>query len=113
MTYIENIFICIAIPLILSLFFRTGKERRFTAFVIVGMGICLLSAYVSSFFVGYYGAGSVASVVEITPVCEEVMKVLPLLFYLAVFEPNPRDITSASLGIAVGFGTFENVCYLT
>ena len=107
MTYIENIFICIAIPLILSLFFRTGKERRFTAFVIVGMGICLLSAYVSSFFVGYYGAGSVASVVEITPVCEEVMKVLPLLFYLAVFEPNPRDITSASLGIAVGFGTFE------
>ena len=113
MTYIENIFICIAIPLILSLFFRTGKERRFTIFVIVGMGICLLSAYVSSFFVGYYGASSVASVVEITPVCEEVMKVLPLLFYLVVFEPNPGDITSAALGIAVGFGTFENVCYLT
>lgn len=114
MTYIENIFICIAIPLILSLFFRTGKEeRRFTIFVITGMGVCLLSAYVSSFFVGYYGANSVASVVEITPVCEEVMKVLPLLFYLAIFEPQPHNIISAALGIAVGFGTFENVCYLT
>ena len=113
MTYIENIFICISIPLILSLFFRSGKERRFTIFVITGMGICLLSAYVSSFFVGYYGANPVASVVEITPVCEEVIKVLPLLFYLEIFEPQPEGITSAALGIAVGFGTFENVCYLT
>lgn len=113
MTYIENVFICIAIPLILSLFFRNGKERRFTLFVIIGMGVCLLSAYVSSFFVGYYGANSVQAVVEITPVCEEVMKVLPLLFYIAVFEPRPREIASAAVGIAVGFGTFENVCYLT
>lgn len=113
MTYIENIFICIAIPLILCLFFREGKERKFTFFVIVGMATCLLSAYVSSFFVGYYGVGPVAAVVEITPACEEIMKFLPLFFYLAIFEPEPRNIASAAVGIAVGFATFENVCYLT
>lgn len=28
--YIENIFICLAIPLILSLLFRGGKDRKFT-----------------------------------------------------------------------------------
>lgn len=113
MTYIENIFICIAIPLILCLFFRDGKDRKFTFFVIVGMLTCLLSAYVSSFFMGYYGADQVTAVIELTPVCEEVMKVLPLLFYLAVFEPEKRSIVSAAVGIAAGFATFENVCYLT
>lgn len=49
MTYIENIFICLAIPLILSLFFTKGRARSFTLFLTVGMGVCLLGAYVSSF----------------------------------------------------------------
>ena len=50
MTYIENIFLCLAIPMILSLFFTKGRARNFTLFATVGMGICLLSAYVNSFF---------------------------------------------------------------
>ena len=56
MTYIENVFLCLATPLILSLFFTSGRARRFMLFVTVGMTVCLLSAYVSSFFAGYYGA---------------------------------------------------------
>ena len=50
MTYIENIFLCLAIPMILSLFFIKGRSRSYTLFVTIGMGICLLSAYVNSFF---------------------------------------------------------------
>ena len=50
MTYIENIFLCLAIPMILSLFFIRGRSRSYTLFVTIGMGICLLSAYVNSFF---------------------------------------------------------------
>ena len=111
--YIENIFLCLAVPLILSLLFRKGKQREFTVFVIIGMGSCLLSAYVSSFFTGYYRADTASAVMEITPVCEEVMKFLPLLFYLLVFEPAKQDVISPAIGIAVGFATFENVCYLT
>lgn len=112
MTFIENIFICLAIPLVLSLLFTRGPARRFTLFVTIGMGVCLLSAYVSSFFMGYYGTDAVVTAIEITPVCEEVMKLLPLLFYLWVFEPDPRALPSAAIAIAVGFATFENVCYL-
>ena len=52
MTYIENIFLCLALPLILSLFFMKGRVRRYALFLTVGMAVCLLSAYVSSFFMG-------------------------------------------------------------
>ncbi len=48
MTYIENVFLCLATPLILSLFFSSGRARRFTLFMTVGMTVCLLSAYASS-----------------------------------------------------------------
>lgn len=113
MTYIENIFICLAIPLILSLFFTKGRARSFTLFLTIGMGVCLLGAYVSSFFMGYYGVDTTVAAIEITPVCEEVMKLLPLLFYVLVFEPNVCELPEAAVALSVGFVTFENVCYLT
>ena len=50
--------------------------------------------------------------IEITPVCEEVMKLLPLLFFYLIFEPEPKEMPAAAIAIAVGFATFENVCYL-
>lgn len=43
---------------------------------------------------------------------ETGMKLLPLLFYLWVFEPDPRALPGAAIAIAVGFATFENVCHL-
>ena len=112
MIYIENIFVCLAIPLALCMLFIGGRTRAFLLFMVAGMGVCLLSAYVNSFFMGYYGASATDAVVEITPVCEEVMKLLPLLFYILVFEPELRMLPEAAVALAVGFATFENVCYL-
>lgn len=113
MIYIENIFICIAIPMLLSLFFTERRQRAFTVFVVGGMATCLLSAYVSSFFMNLYATNAVTAAIEITPVCEEVMKLLPILFYFLIFEPEKRQVRDASVALAIGFATFENVCYLT
>ena len=113
MIYIENIFVCLAIPLALCMLFVGGRTRAFMLFMMVGMSVCLLSAYVNSFFMGHYGVSATVGVVEITPVCEEVMKLLPLLFYVLIFEPKVRNLPEAAIALAVGFATFENVCYLT
>lgn len=113
MTYIENIFLCLALPMLLSLLFTSGSPRRFTLFVVLGMATCLLSAYVSSFFMGRHQCSAVTTAIEIAPVCEEILKLLPLLLYFLIFEPDSHKLTPAAIGIAVGFATFENVCYLT
>lgn len=112
MIYIENIFVCLAIPLMLCMLFIGGRTRTFMLFMTAGMSVCLLSAYVNSFFMGHYGVSTTVAVIEITPVCEEVMKLFPLLFYILVFEPKVRDLPEAAIALAVGFATFENVCYL-
>ena len=112
MIYMENIFVCLAIPLMLCMLFIGGRTRTFMLFMTAGMSVCLLSAYVNSFFMGHYGVSTTVAVIEITPVCEEVMKLLPLLFYILVFEPKVRDLPEAAIALAVGFATFENVCYL-
>ena len=104
MTYIENIFLCLALPLILSLFFMKGRVRRYALFLTVGMAVCLLSAYVNSFFMGQYGVDGTVSAIEITPVCEEVMKLLPLLFFYLIFEPEPKEMPAAAIAIAHAVG---------
>ena len=113
MTYIENIFVCITVPLLVSLFFIKEKQRCYTLFICVGMGICMASAYVNSFVMSLYEADPISTAIQIAPVCEEVMKLLPLLFYILIFEPKPGEIVPAAIAIAAGFATFENVCFLS
>ncbi len=113
MASIENIFICLSLPMLMSVFFTKGRSRSFMIFVLIGMLTCVMSAYTSSYFMGVYSADPITTSIEISPVCEEILKLLPLIFYYLIFEPEPKRLPNAAIAIAVGFATFENVCCLT
>jgi len=99
MTYIENIFICMVSPLLVAALCMGRRQLRFFLFCIAGMGVCLLSAYINTFLAAVCQA-------------EEMMKLLPLVFYLLIFEPEGNKIKPAAITVALAFATFENVCYL-
>ncbi len=113
MSYIENVYICIAAPLLIAVLCLRENRRQMVLFLLGGMTACLLSAYVSSFLAAVKGADAVSASLEIAPLVEECMKLAPVLFYLLVFEPEDKAATSCALLVAVGFATLENVCYLT
>jgi RsiW-degrading membrane proteinase PrsW (M82 family) len=113
MIYIENVFVCIAAPLLVAMFAMGRKYYRIFFFYFAGMGACLISAYINTFFVQFYSANLFNATTQIAPVVEEIMKLLPLLFYLIIFEPKSEEIRVAVLIVAVSFATFENICYLT
>lgn len=113
MNYIENSYICLAAPLLLAIMCLPGDGRRSLAFVLSGMTACLLSAYISTFLAGVAGVDLITASHEISPAVEEIMKSLPLLFYILVFEPKRSTVIAGALLVAVGFATFENVCFLT
>ena len=112
MTYIENIFLCMASPLLVAALCMGRRQLRLFLLSIAGMGVCLLSAYINTFLAAVYQADALASVAEIAPVVEEVMKLLPLLFYLLIFEPKTEQIKISAVITALSFATFENICYL-
>ena len=112
MTYIENIFLCMVSPLLVAALCMGRRHLRFFLFCIVGMGVCLLSAYINTFLASVCQADALAATAEIAPVVEEMMKLLPLVFYLLVFEPEGDKIKAAAITVALAFATFENVCYL-
>lgn len=112
MTDMENIFICMAAPLMIAAICMGKKYFSVFAFLFAGMGACLLSAYNNTFIAALYQTTSLHASVEIAPVVEEIMKLLPLFFYLLVFEPETKAIKPAIFTVAAGFATFENICYL-
>ena len=73
MTYIENVFICMLSPLLIAAFCMGKKQLRLFPFCIAGMGACLFSAYINTFFAAIYQTDSLAAAVENAPVKEEVM----------------------------------------
>ena len=79
MNYIENAYICLAAPLLLAIMCLRKDGRRSLLFVVAGMTVCLFSAYISAFIAGAVGAERSVATFEITPVVEEIMKVLPVL----------------------------------
>ena len=113
MNYIENIYICLAAPLLIAALCMRGRGRRMILFLIAGTTVCLLSSYINTYIAAVIGAGTLTASIEIAPMTEELMKFLPVLFYLLVFEPTKEDIIDSVLMTAVGFATFENACYLT
>lgn len=112
MIYAENVLICIAVPLVISLLFTKRSTRRFIVSFMTGMIVCLLSAYIS----GYLAVSTAYSTEEVSiflsPIVEEIMKFLPVLFCFFVFEPSPEDLKPTAVGVGAGFATFENCCFI-
>ena len=112
MTYIENVLVCIAAPLFITMLCVGRKYRAAFVFCFAGMLVCLLSAYLNTFFTIIYQADTMNATTQIAPVVEEIMKLLPLLFFLIVFEPDLQRFRLAAMLVAASFATFENICYL-
>ena len=49
MTYIENVLVCMAAPLLVALLLLRRKQRPLLLFCLAGMGMCLLAAYPLSY----------------------------------------------------------------
>ena len=113
MNYIENVYICLTAPLLIAILCFGGRERRNLLFLLCGMTACLLSSYISTFLAAVQGAELLSASLEIAPLVEECMKLLPVLFWLLIFEPERGRVPGCVLMLALGFATFENVCYLT
>lgn len=112
MIYAENILLCIAVPLIISLLFVRGEVRRFVAAFLLGMGMCLIAAYISGFLNLVSGMGENETSIFLSPVVEELMKLMPLLFFMVIFRLEGRSLIMLAVAIGAGFATFENCCYI-
>ncbi len=109
---IENIFVCLAAPLTLMFLLLSGEARRLNLFLIVGMAVCLLSGSLNLVLADWLNYSIKEASVLLAPICEELLKLLPLLFYAYLFRLSPNQIFAAAVATGIGFATLENCCYI-
>lgn len=112
MIYAENILMCFAFPFVISLLFLRGDARKYVAAFLTGMGICLVAAYISGFIGMVTGMTDNDTSIYISPVIEELMKFLLLMFFMLMFSVEDKMLIMLAVAIGAGFATFENSCYI-
>ena len=111
LTYID--FICVAVSLALMLPLMEKKLRHLVVFMIVGISSCLFVSELNNIFLEMFHNEMFYVTTTITPVTEEIIKMIPILYYAIVISDDRRALIPNAFAVGVGFALLENVVILT
>ena len=111
LTYID--FIAITVSLALMLPLMEKKLRRLVVFMITGIFACLFVSELNSILLDVFHSDMFFVTTTITPVTEEIVKMLPILFFAIMVTDERSTLIPLSFAVGVGFALLENVVILT
>jgi len=111
LTYIAFIAMTVSLGLMLPLMEK--KVRRLVIFMIVGMFSCLFVSELNHILLEAYNNDMFYVTTTITPVTEEIVKALPILYFAIVITDDRRVLIPNAFAVGVGFALLENVVILT
>ncbi len=106
------LYICFVIPMLLSLFILEHKSRLVVGFILVGTTVCLFVSELNGLLYSYIDKDMFYFCSTISPITEEVMKGLPILFYAFVFSDKRKNLVQISFAVGLGFAILENMIML-
>lgn len=107
------IFTCLTVSLGLMLPLMEKKTRRIMIFMLAGIFACLFVSELNGILLGLFNNDVFYVTTTITPVTEEIIKTLPILYYAIVFSDDRRTLTANAFAVGVGFAVLENIVVLT
>ena len=110
LSYIAFLCVVIAVGMMVPLMERNA--RRIVAFLIIGMFCCLFVSEVNTFFLDIFDRDLFYVTTTITPLTEEIVKALPVLYFALVISDDRRTLIMVSYATGVGFALLENVIVL-
>ena len=111
LTYIS--FIAITVSLALMLPLMEKKLRRLVVFMIAGIFSCLFVSELNNILLGAFHNDIFFVTTTLTPVTEEIVKMLPILFFAIMASDDRSPLIPPSFAVGVGFALLENVVILT
>lgn len=106
------LFISIVAPLLMTLLICKGKTRTLLAFLITGITTCLFCGQISAIVIGMLPFSINYCTSNITPIIEELIKAIPIIFFGFLYKPDRKDLMEYALVEGVGFAILENAFIL-
>lgn len=106
------LFICLVAPLALMTLMLRGRSRLLVGYMLIGIFISLFVSELNTVLLRLFGEDLRYVTTTITPISEEIVKALPILFYAVVFSDDRERVLPIAFALGVGFAMFENVVIL-
>ena len=104
------IYLCIVLPIIPVIFALKDKySRNFLIYTIIGLTVCLVSAQINTLLVQAFNIDMLNYSVSISPIIEEILKVIPIIYFVILFAKDDEQILPLAFAIGIGFGILESI----
>lgn len=110
MSYI--LFICIAVPMAMMLVPIEKKSRKVVISLLMGMFLCLFVSEVNGLLLRLTNNSMLYLTTNVTPITEELVKVLPVIYYAYFFSDDEKSVVTVAFATGVGFAMLENIIIL-
>ena len=106
------LFVSIFVPIMLMAVIVEKKARLPIIFVLLGIFISVFASEVNGVLVQTLEMDVYGITTIVTPVTEEILKALPILYYAIVISDKKENLFTASMATGIGFAILENAFYL-
>ena len=106
------VFICFALPFMLSIPIVQKKTRLILLYIFIGMCCCLFISEVNGLLNSYVGQELFYVTTNITPLTEELIKALPVLVYAIFISSERQTLLTIAFMTGLGFALLENATIL-
>lgn len=106
------LFICMAVPLGLSLFLIEGKARQIVLYILLGISCCLFISEINGLILRHFDDDTFYVTTIFTPITEEIIKAIPILFFAYAISSSRKRLLNVSMAMGLGFAILENIIIL-
>ena len=106
------LFVSISVPIMLMALLVEKKSRFPIIFIFVGIFVSVFSAEVNGLLEKMLPMDVYSITVVVTPITEELFKMLPILYYAVFMSDKKEKLFTASMATGIGFAILENAFYL-
>lgn len=89
------------------------KKARFPiSFMLIGIFVSVFASEVNGLLSQFLPMDTYNLTIIVTPVSEELLKALPVLYYAIVISDKREHLFTASMALGIGFALLENTYFL-
>ena len=106
------LFVAISIPILLMALLVKKKARFPIMFMLIGIFVSVFASEVNGLLLKILSMDTYSITTIVTPVSEEFLKALPILYYAVVISDKRERLFTASMALGIGFAVLENAYFL-
>ena len=106
------LFVSIFVPILLMACLVEKKARQPITFVLIGIFLSVFASEVNAYLRNILPMSPFEVTIIVTPISEEILKALPILFFATVLAPKKEALFTASMAVGIGFAVLENAFYM-